>query len=241
MQEVAMPLRVLICDDETPARDELRFLLGEAGEVEVVAEASTAEEALEAVTSAAVDAVFLDIVMPGLSGMQLAGILEELDRPPAIVFVTGHPEHAVAAFEVPAADYLLKPVGLFRLKQTLARLAPREAPQPPNDRVLVEKAGKKLLLSAEDVFLVSAEGDYGYVHTDGGRFFVASSLAQLEAKLEARGFFRVHRRYLVNLSHVREVVPMYGGTMLLTLKDAGATQVPVSRRRAPAVKRVLGL
>ncbi len=235
-----MPLRALICDDEAPAREELRFLLEEAGGVDVAAEASGAVEALQLITTGAFDVVFLDIVMPGLSGMQLAEVLATLERRPALVFVTGYSEHAVEAFQVAASDYLLKPVGLARLRQALDRLGPGEG-QPKVERLAVEKAGKKLLIPVEEVFYVMAEGDYAYIFTSRDRYFSTSSLALLETRLDTMRFFRVHRRFLVNLAHVTEVVPMYGGTLLLTLADEGGTQVPVSRRRAAAVKKALGL
>jgi two-component system response regulator LytT len=236
-------LKALVCDDEAPARSELRYLLAEAGGVEVVGEASNALEALQLIKAVAHDVVFLDIDMPGLSGMQLAEVLGSLDRQPSIVFVTAHSEHAVKAFEVQAADYLVKPVDLERLKRSISRLQPSEgaAGSARVDRVPVEKAGKKLLLEVEDIFYVMAKDDYSYLFTDGERYLSTISLAQLELKLEPRGFFRVHRRFLVNLSQVREVVPMYGGTLLLTLKDSAPTQVPVSRRRVPSLKKALGL
>jgi two-component system response regulator LytT len=238
-----MLIKALVVDDEAPARSELRFLLTEAGGVEVVGEASSAVEALQLIRALSYDVVFLDIDMPGLSGMQLAEALGELERQPAVVFVTAHSEHAVKAFEVDAADYLVKPVEVARLRQAIERLAPSEkTPEGARvERVPVEKAGKKLLLSVEEIFHVMAKDDYSYLFTDGERYLSTMSLAQLEQKLEPRGFFRVHRRFLVNLSQIKEVVPMYGGTLLLTLKDRAATQVPVSRRRVPSLKRALGL
>lgn len=234
-------LKALVVDDEAPARSELRYLLEEAGGVEVVGEASNASEALQLIKAIPYDVVFLDIDMPGLSGVELAETLTALDRQPAIVFVTAHSEHAVKAFEVAATDYLVKPVEVARLRQAIERLAPAGETGARIERIPVEKAGKKLLLQVEDIYYIMAKDDYSYMHTDGERYLSTISLAQLERKLEPSGFWRVHRRYLVNLSKVREVVPMYGGTLLLTLADAAATQVPVSRRRVPSLKRVLGL
>lgn len=233
-------LRALVVDDEAPARSELRFLLDEAGGVEVVGEASNAVEALQLIKAIPYDAIFLDIDMPGLSGMHLADVLSNLERAPAIIFVTAHSEHAVRAFEVAAADYLVKPVELDRLRQAIGRVTGLEG-GTRIERIPVEKAGRKILLSVEDIFYVMAKDDYSYLFTDAERYLSTISLAQLEQRLEPRGFFRVHRRYLVNLSQVKEVVPMYGGTLLLTLQDSGATQVPVSRRRVPALKRALGI
>ena len=238
-----MVLKALVVDDEAPARSELRFLLGEAGGVEVVGEAGNASEALQLIRAIPYDVVFLDIDMPGLSGMQFAEALAELDRPPAVVFVTAHSEHAVKAFEVEATDYLVKPVEVSRLRRAIERLVPSEPVSGVAhvERVPVEKAGKKLLLSVEEIFHVMAKDDYSYLYTDGERYLSTLSLAELERRLEPRGFFRVHRRFVVNLAQVKEVVPMYGGTLLLTLKDRASTQVPVSRRRVPSLKKALGL
>ena len=237
-----MTLKVLVVDDEAPARSELRYLLGEAGGVEVIGEASNAAEALQLIKAIPYDAVFLDIDMPGVSGMRLAEVLSEVEHPPAIVFVTAYSEHAVAAFEVEAVDYLVKPVEVPRLRRAIERLAP---PEPASgarvERVPVEKGGKKLLLAVEEIFYIMAKDDYSYLFTDGERYLSTLSLADLEKRLEPRGFFRVHRRFVVNLEKVKEVVPMYGGTLLLTMKDKAATQVPVSRRRVPSLKKALGL
>ena len=237
-----MSLKALVCDDEAPARSELRFLLEEAGGVEVVGEASSAVEALQLIKAFPYDVVFLDIDMPGLDGIQMAEVLGTLDRQPSVVFVTAHSEHAVKAFEVAAADYLVKPVEIDRLKRAIERLRPAEAePEARVERIPVEKSGKKLLLQAEDIFYIMAKDDYTYLHTDGERFLSTISLSALEKKLEANGFFRVHRRFLVSLGKVKEVVPMYGGTLLLTLTDKESTQVPVSRRRVPNLKKALGI
>jgi two-component system response regulator LytT len=234
-------LKALVVDDEAPARSELRYLLGEAGGVEVVGEASNAIEALQLIKAIPYDVIFLDIDMPGLSGMQFAEVLAGLAKPPALIFVTAHSEHAVKAFEVAAVDYLVKPVEIDRLKLAIGRLTSPETGTERVERIPVEKAGRKILVNVSEIFYVMAKDDYSYLYTDAERYLSTISLSQLESRLERSGFFRVHRRYLVNLDRVKEVVPMYGGTLLLTLRDSGSTQVPVSRRRVPALKKALGL
>jgi len=238
---VTMLLKALLVDDEVPARSELRFLLGEAGGVEVVGEAGSANEALQLIRAIPYDVVFLDVDMPGITGIQLSEVLAELEHPPALVFVTAHSEHAVKAFEVAATDYLVKPVETNRLKMAIERIAPVVEAPARIERIPVEKAGRKLLLQVADITHIMAKDDYSYILTDGERYLSTFSLADLEHRLEPQGFFRVHRRYLVNLAQVSEVAPMYGGTMELALKDAAHTRIPVSRRRAPALKRTLGL
>lgn len=234
-------LKALLVDDEVPARSELRFLLGEAGGVEVVGEAGSANEALQLIRAIPYDVVFLDVDMPGITGIQLSEVLAELEHPPALVFVTAHSEHAVKAFEVAATDYLVKPVETNRLKMAIERIAPAVEAPARIERIPVEKAGRKLLLQVADITHIMAKDDYSYIFTDGERYLSTFSLADLEHRLEPQGFFRVHRRYLVNLAQVGEVAPMYGGTMELALKDGAQTRIPVSRRRAPALKRTLGL
>ncbi|MGV8084542.1 MAG: LytR/AlgR family response regulator transcription factor [Coriobacteriia bacterium] len=234
-------LKALVIDDEAPARSELRFLLEEAGGVEVVGEAGNAVEALQLIKAIPYDVLFLDIQMPGLTGVQLAAALSGLSRPPAIVFVTAHSEHAVNAFEVNATDYLMKPVELPRLKQAISRLTPVREPLPKVERIPVEKGGRKLLLNVADILYVMAKDDYSYLFTTTDRFLSTMSLAQLEEKLASAGFYRVHRRYLTNLGFVREVAPLDGGTLMLTLADNGRTQIPVSRRRVPGLKKALGI
>ncbi|MGB4593839.1 MAG: LytTR family DNA-binding domain-containing protein [Coriobacteriia bacterium] len=234
-------LKALVVDDEAPARSELRYLLEEAGGVEVVGEASNTAEALQLIKAIPYDVVFLDVDMPGLSGMQLAEVLGTLERQPSIVFVTAHSEYAVKAFEVAATDYLVKPVEVDRLRTAIERLQPSEETPVRVERIPVEKGGRKLLLQVGEIFYIMAKDDYSYIYTNEERYLSTISLAQLETRLEPQGFFRVHRRFVVNLSQVKEIVPMYGGTMLLTLKDKNATQVPASRRRVPTLKRALGL
>ena len=194
-------LKALVVDDEAPARSELRYLLGEAGGVEVVGEAGNAVEALQLIKAIPYDVIFLDIQMPGLTGVQLAEVLSGLSRPPSIIFVTAHSEHAVKAFEVKATDYLVKPVEIDRLRQAIGRLEPAAEQAPAKvERIPVEKAGKKLLITVADILYVMAKDDYSYLYTPADRYLSTISLAQLEVKLEPVGFFRIHRRYLVNLA-----------------------------------------
>jgi two-component system response regulator LytT len=236
-------LKAIIVDDEAPARSELRFLLDETGQVEVTAEATNVREAIERLKDCGADVMFLDINMPGASGIQLAEALNKLKYPPAVVFVTAYSEHAVKAFDVNAIDYLVKPVETERLRMALAKVRASivgSAHASQKERIPVEKAGKKLLIPADKIHFIMAKDDYSYLHTDSDRYLSTVSLAQLESKLEPYGFFRVHRRYLVNLSCVSEVDPVSGGTLMLSLTGE-EEKIPVSRRRVAALKKALGL
>jgi two-component system response regulator LytT len=236
-------IKAIIVDDEAPSRSELRFLLDETRQVEIVAEAVNVREAIERLKEKGADVMFLDINMPGASGLQLAEALNRLKYPPAIVFVTAYSEHAAKAFDVNAVDYLVKPVETDRLLQALAKVRHHVASfsrEQQAERIPVEKSGKKLLVSTDKIHYIMAKDDYSYLHTETDRYLSTVSLAQLEARLEPYGFFRVHRRYLVNLSCVEEVVPVSGGTLLLTLSGE-EENIPVSRRRVAALKKALGL
>ncbi|MDR3052393.1 MAG: LytTR family DNA-binding domain-containing protein [Coriobacteriales bacterium] len=236
-------IKAIIVDDEAPARSELRYLLDETQQVEVVAEATNVREAIECLKDKGGDVMFLDISMPGANGLQLAEALNRLKYPPAIVFVTAYAEHATKAFDVNAVDYLLKPVETDRLLQAISKVKHYVAcfaKGTQAERIPVEKSGKKLLVATDKIHYIMAKDDYSYLHTEADRYLSTVSLAQLESKLEPHGFFRVHRRYLVNLACVEEVTPVSGGTLLLTLSGE-EENIPVSRRRVAALKKALGL
>ena len=234
-------LNAIVVDDEKPARDELKFLLGEAGGVEVVAEASNAAEAVAALQDHACDVMFLDINMPDANGLNLAGALRTLHFPPCVVFVSAYSEYAVDAFEVKATDYLLKPVELDRLKKAIESVAKRveiQAKEQKGKQIPCEKAGKKVLVNASDILFAKARDDYAFIQAKDGKYFSPTSLSAIEKQLEGTGFMRVHRSYLVNLKMVEEAIPTDGGGMYLKLKFYDE-QLPVSRRKIPVIKKAL--
>ena len=229
--------------DKPPARSELRFLLDELGQADVVAEAASVREAIEKLKEYPIDVIFLDINMPEATGLKLAEALRTLKFPPNVVFVTAYSEYALEAFKVNAVDYLVKPVETERLAQALARVRENVAlhmQAQKSERISVEKGGKKILISIDSIRFVMARDDYAYLQTDTDRYFSTVSLAQLEKRLDGHGFFRVHRGYLVNLSMVEEVEPVSGGTLLLTLNGV-SDKIPVSRRRVSLLKKALGI
>ena len=239
----AYMLKAIIVDDEAPARSELKFLLDELGQTEVVAEAASVREAIEKLKEYPCDVMFLDVNMPEATGLQLAEALQHLKFPPAVVFVTAYSEHALDAFKVNAIDYLVKPVETERLSQAISRVREHvslHVQAQKSERIPVEKGGKKILIGIDKIRFVMARDDYAYLQTDTDRYFSTVSLAQLEKRLDGHGFFRVHRGYLVNLSMVEEIESVSGGTLLLTL-NAVDEKIPVSRRRVSALKKALGL
>ena len=242
-------LKAMIVDDEAPARSELKFLLEEVGDVEVVSEADNVRAAIENLKKSRCDVMFLDINMPGVNGMQLAEALSKIKNLPAVVFVTAYGEYAANAFDVNAVDYLVKPVEVDRLRRAIEKVrlvmsvsggTAKTAAPAQSERIPVEKGGKKILVPVEKIRYVMAKDDYSCLYTEDDHFLSTISLAQLEQRLGETDFFRVHRRYIVNLSYVSEVESVPGGTLLLTMRDDGE-QIPVSRRRVAPLKKVLKL
>lgn len=233
-------LLVLAVDDEAPALDELHYLLGRNAAVGEVIRAGDATSALRAIGEREPDAVFLDINMPGLSGLELAGVLANFARPPALVFVTAHDDKAVAAFDVGAVDYLLKPIREGRLDAAIRRvLAARRtgsaaaADTPADDVIPVELAGVTRLVAYDSIGWVAADGDYARLHTSSGVHLVRIPLSTLAERWQSRGFHRVHRSYLVALSMVTGLRTSASGTTV-RLRANGASpavELPVSRRQ----------
>ena len=238
---MAGQLRVLAVDDEPPALDELSYLLGRHPDIGEVVTVSDATAALRVLGEQPLDAVFLDINMPGLSGLELAGVLANFAAPPALVFVTAHDDEAVAAFEVGALDYLLKPIRQERLDEAVRRVRASRTPDDsrtgdsPGDHVIpVELGGVTQLVRCDTVGWVEAEGDYARLHTASGSHLVRIPLSVLEDRWRNRGFQRVHRSYLVALGMVTGLRTSSTAT-LVRLRANGASpavELPVSRRQA---------
>ncbi len=231
-------LTVLAVDDEPPALDELAYLLRADPRVAHVRTAGDAMTALQELEGAPVDAVFLDIKMPGLSGLELAKVLARFADPPAIVFVTAHEGAAVDAFALRAVDYLLKPVRSDRLADALARLTPATpVPGIDQDTIPVELGGVTRFLSVADVRYVEAHGDYARLHTADSSHLVRIAMASLEQRWADRGFVRVHRSFLVSISHISELrVESGGGHAVRVGLGPDAATIPVSRRHNRALK-----
>ena len=235
-------LRAMIVDDEAPARSELRFLLEQTGKIGSINEASSVRSAIEMLMENRVDVVFLDISMPGAPGIQLAEALHKLKNPPAVVFVTAYSDHAVEAFDVDATDYLMKPVEEARLDQAINKVLARVKPTSDSskssiERIPVEKGGRKVLIPVDQIRYIMAKDDYSCIFTEDDRYLSTTSLAQFESKLGDFGFFRVHRRYIVNLANV-ETVP--SGAIQLGVSGVD-DRIPVSRRRVVPLKKALNL
>ncbi|MBD0861597.1 response regulator transcription factor [Gordonia sp. zg691] len=252
---------VLAVDDEPPALDELRYLLDRQDDVGEVLVASDATGALRELNEHRVDAIFLDINMPGLSGLELAGVLANYASPPVIVFVTAHDDRAVDAFEVGAVDYLLKPLREQRLTQAIVRVragldrrghtrdesGPTTQPRPatradqrggPDEVIPVEMSGVTSLVRRDSISWVEAVGDYARLHAESGAHLVRIPLSTLESRWQEEGFARVHRSYLVALSMVTGLRTSGNATVVCVRSNGAseATELPVSRRQVRELK-----
>lgn len=228
-------LSALAVDDELPALDELAYLLEASRMVGEVVAVRSATDALRHLRERSFDLVVLDIAMPGLGGLELAGVLAQFSEPPAIVFVTAHERHALEAFDVGAAGYLLKPLDSQRLHHVLRRVSPpaaagREDHGGPEslDVVPVDGPGRTVMVARSEVAWVESAGDYVRLHTfDGRNLLVRLSVARLEEAWTSEGFARIHRQYLVCLRAVRQ---MRTDGPQMFVQVAPGCELPVSRR-----------
>ena len=213
MNQDVKPLRIIIVDDEAPARARLRDLLGECGSelpLVVTGEAASGPAALELLSQAAADVVLLDIRMPEMDGIEVAQHLQQIEHPPAVVFATAYDDYAIRAFELHAVDYLLKPIRLERLKAALARAraaplrpeALRELARAPRTHLSAQERGRIHLIPVTDVIYLKAELKYVSVRTAAREYLIEESLTRLEQEFGAR-FVRVHRNCLVARAAVR--------------------------------------
>ncbi len=239
-------MHILIVDDEALARSRLRMLLGDCAEPHAVVEAADADAALAVLRNGQpVDAVLLDIHMPGMDGLALAQTLRSLPQPPAIVFVTAHADHAVSAFELDAVDYLTKPVRLERLQQALAKVQRARATPAPapgaDEALLIQDRGRTERVPLPEVLYLKAELKYVTVRTALRSYILDGSLAELEAR-HAALFLRVHRNALVARRAIRALEKHYDaeeGEGWAVRLHGLAEPLAVSRRQVAAVREVL--
>jgi DNA-binding LytR/AlgR family response regulator len=249
-------LVILAVDDELPQLEDLARMLRANERVGDVETASNAPEVVLMASRRKYDAVFLDVRMPEIDGLELAEVLNAFERSPALVFVSAFDTSAIVTFELRALDYLTKPVTSQRIEEALKRVAAQADerdgpvdPKPSGDAgtateqsvIAIESArdGTMRLVPRESIFYVKAYGDYVRVFAESGRYLMRASLSDLELRFTDHGFLRVHRQYLANLSKMIEIRPMLNGTAVVRLEDD--TEVPVARRHVSDLRRRLRL
>jgi two-component system LytT family response regulator/two-component system response regulator LytT len=280
-----MTISALIIDDEQLARDELKYLLGQVGGVEVVAQGTNGIEAVDLIEEHRPDLVFLDVQMPGLDGFAVIERLMERNRPrpgkdaeplPQIVFATAYDQYAVRAFDVNAVDYLLKPFDLTRVRQAVERVrgrlaagsagalaesrgeSPVESQLDALLRLLNRPQGAsrapqpaKLIVQAQNRLLLIDQAEICYAAIDEGVIRVVTqafeghskcrTLEELLELLDPALFWRAHRGFVVNINHIREVVPWFKSSYQLRMNDKRQTEIPVSRAQTRRLRELFNL
>lgn len=241
-------MRAIIIDDERLARKELKSLLKDYHEIEIVDECASPEEALKSIEKHNPELLFLDIQMPEKTGFDL---LQELDKSPKVVFVTAFDEYAVKAFEVNALDYLMKPVDPERLKETMVKVLsediedeelydlPDRGILSSNDQIFIKDGEKCWFIHLKDVRMFESEGNYVRIYFETFKPLVLKSLNGLEERLDQKLFFRANRKYIINLKWVSHIENWFNGGLQVVLKDG--EKVEISRRQAVKFKALMSL
>jgi DNA-binding LytR/AlgR family response regulator len=233
-------LDVLVVDDEAPALADLSRLLGSVPGIGSVWTAPSAQEALRMLAERPVEAVFLDVRMPGIDGLELARVLRRFERPPSVVFVSAYETGAVGAFELKALDYLMKPVSSRRLAEAVERVRDARGltKAPAADVVpLPTLRGGTRLVPRESILFLQADGDYVRVICDEERFLMRGRVSDLAKRWREHGFVQVHRGYVANLRRAVEVRPLMNGTAVLGFGEG--REIPVARRKVAELRREL--
>ena len=242
-------MKAIIIDDERLARTELKKLLQDYPEVEVVDEAANAEEGLSKIESQHPDLIFLDIQMPGKSGFDM---LSQLEKTPQVIFTTAYDEFALKAFEVNALDYLLKPIEPKRLADAVQKLNLSDIKEhrietngtnnsllTESDQVFVKDGERCWFVKLGEVRLFESVGNYAKVFFGTYKPLILKSLNALEERLDEKVFFRANRKHIVNLRMIEKIEPYFNGGLLLELQ--GGEKIEVSRRQAVKFKEMMSL
>ena len=243
-----MPIKAIIIDDERLARNELKKLLEQHPEINIIDEASNVDEAIEKIDLSRPDLIFLDIQMPGKTGFDL---LAEIEKAPRVIFTTAYDEFALKAFEVNALDYLLKPIDPKRLADAIQKLQSEIAleqasllgvnrgPLTEVDQVFVKDGERCWFVKLGEIRLFESVGNYAKVFFGTNKPLILKSLNALEERLDDRMFFRANRKHIINLRWIEKIEPYFNGGLLVDLK--GGEKVEVSRRQTVKFKEMMSL
>lgn len=250
----SMSIRTMIVDDEEHARNELRYLLEQYADINIVSQASNSQEALAAVQTHKPHLIFMDIEMPGMNGVKTAEKVIDCDFFPLIVFATAHEEFAAKAFELDAVDYILKPFSARRIERCINRVRAylanssiiangrfSQSLMPNKQRLAIENNGKATIINTSDLILACCEDGQISIYTEKKVFQSNITLHELQARLDQQKFFRSHRAYLVNIEKVREIIPWFNSTFNLILDGLPDMEIPVSRQQACHLKKIFNL
>jgi two-component system LytT family response regulator len=248
-----MPIKAIIIDDERLARNELKKLLEQHPDINIIDEASNVDEAVEKIDLSRPDLIFLDIQMPGKTGFDL---LAEIEKAPRVIFTTAYDEFALKAFEVNALDYLLKPIELPRLSESIQKLEKRIFQVQRNqtaqsthhvshvlgalDQIFVKDGERCWFVRLDKVRLCESMGNYVRLFFDDQKPLVLKSLNALEERLDPKVFFRANRKHIINLNYIEKIEPWFSGGLQVTLIGKGE-KIEISRRQSIRFKELLSL
>jgi len=249
----------MVVDDETPAREELIYILEKSNKVKVVAQASHGLQVLDLNRKYKPDLIFLDIKMPGISGIEVADKLLKEPHVPYVVFVTAYEEYALDAFEVNAIDYILKPISEERLNKTIERIINRiesgnkdyfhklgqliediNEKENGHSRISVEYHGKLIPIKSEDIIYITVEDKNTVIISTKGNFEVNYTLNQLQNVLNSSSFFRCHKSFIINIDKIESIEPWFNSTYNVILEGQGK-KIPVSRSRSKKFKKIMNI
>jgi DNA-binding LytR/AlgR family response regulator len=241
-----MKFKAVIVDDEQPICDEIEYLLEKQIDIEAVAVFNDGYAALSYILEHNIGLIFLDINLPGMSGLEMAQRLSVLRKPPFIIFITAFQEHALEAFDTPAVGFVTKPVTEVNLTKVLNKvraLTDNVGPQlsAPANKICVINNGKFVPVDKQDIVLVYVKNKDVFLRTASGEFTSTLTLQEVEITLAVNRFLRVHRQYIVNLDKITEIIPWFHGTYLLRMDDCNKEEVPVSRNKVKLLKQIMGL
>ncbi|UOE93032.1 LytTR family DNA-binding domain-containing protein [Alkalihalobacillus sp. LMS39] len=241
-------IRTIIIDDEPLSRDELKFLLQDYEDIDLIGEAESGEKGLTLIMTQKPDVVFLDIEMPQMSGIDLANTLQNMRKVPLIIFATAYPDYAALAFRVHALDYLLKPFDETQLQETICRVrnrlsTPERSETSPPGRIAklaVEHDGRIVYLHPSDITYLFREERETVLCTKDVKYSSKMTLKELEEKLKGYPFFRTHKSYLVNLDKVEQLIPWFNGAYQVKMVGR-KEEIPVSRNYVKSLREQLEL
>ena len=236
-------MRALLVDDERLARAELTRLLEKFPEIEIIGEASNGEEAIEKIEELNPDLVFLDIQMPGMTGFE---VLEHLHIVPNVIFVTAYDEYALKAFEVNALDYVLKPIELARLEKAIEKVKTEKEEAKQSDekltyesQIFIKDGEKCWFVKMDKVRMFESEGNYVRLYFEDSKPMILKSLNNLEKRLNDKEFFRISRKYIINLTWIEKVEAWFNGGLRVTLKSG--EKLEISRRQTSRFKELMSI
>lgn len=244
--------KTIIIDDERLAREELKSILSEYTEIEIVDEAQNGSEGIEKIRKVQPDLIFLDVNMPGMTGFEM---LKKLEVIPHVIFVTAYDEFALKAFEVSALDYLLKPIEISRIEEALEKLKQHDENEfesssntgfkrserklSVTDKVFIKDGEKCFFISLSEVRMLESDGNYVKVHFDTSRPLILRSLNSFEERLDPEHFFRANRKFIVNMNWIEKIENWFNGGLQVELRTG--ERIEISRRQAIRFKEMMSI